>query len=50
MQLKMKMVALAASMLAMGTAHADLVNGTSGNSGVALIAFNTVTTATQVSF
>ena len=48
MKLKLKMVALAAAMMAAGAAHADLTAANLGDSSLALLAFNDVTQAYYV--
>ena len=50
MKLNLKMIAVAAAMVATGSAHADLVgtNTAAGNSSLALVAFNTLTNAYYV--
>lgn len=48
MKLNFKMIAVAAAMVATSAAHADLVTPGTGNSSLALVAFNTVTNAFYV--
>ncbi len=50
MKLNLKMIAVAAAMVATGSAHADLVgtNTAAGSSSLALVAFNTLTNAYYV--
>lgn len=48
MKLKLKIIAAAAAMALTGVAHADLIPTTSGNSSLALLAFNAVTNAYYV--
>jgi len=43
MKLKLKMIAAAAAMAVTGMAHADLIPTTTGNSSLALLAFNAIT-------
>ena len=48
MKLKLKLIAAAAAMAVTGMAHADLVAANTGNSSLALVAFNAVTGAYYV--
>lgn len=45
MKFNLKMIAVAAAMVAASSAHADLANNSTGNSSFALVAFNTATNA-----